>query len=133
MFTSCHSRVDSNIIVHTLVIERNVRGMSKEEKNLGLIAKDILLYNDTIVKGGNKCTRTTTVCGKILKYIFAEREWTFDFVGQLLGMTAQSVNHIVNRQHENSFNPVYLRRLCKSLNIDYDYFCELRDLIVSMG
>lgn len=133
MFISCLARTVGHITALILVIGRNVREMSKEERNWDCLAKEVKLYNDTFVNGGNKCTHKTSVYGKILKYIFAEREWTFEFVGQLLGMTAQNVNYIVNRMSENSFSPIYVRRLCKNLNIDYEYVCELRDAMIAMG
>ena len=133
MFINCHLKRGLNITALILVTERNVRKMNLVQRDLEVVAKEIMLFNDTFVNGGNKCTHNTSVYGKILKYIFAEREWTFEFVGQLLGMTAQNVNYIVNRMSENSFSPIYVRRLCKNLNIDYEYVCKLRDAMIAMG
>lgn len=98
---------------------------SEEKKDLREIAENIISYNDTISKGGNICKRKVNVYGKVLKYIFADREWTFEFVGQLIGYSAQGVNYIVNRMDEKAFNCIFINKLCKKLDIDVNYFNSL--------
>jgi hypothetical protein len=107
--------------------------MKSELEKVRQKALDIVSFNNVNYNGGNKCTHKTSVYGKIFKYIFAEREWTFAFAGQLLGTTGQNVNYIVNRMPEERFSNVYLRRLCGKLSVDYEEFSDLAEAIKTMG
>lgn len=90
-------------------------------------AKNIIQYNLERVKTqGNKLKHKGNQYGFTLKYIFAIKDLSFIDVGNILGVTAQAVNHLVNRQKEDSFkNIVFVKKLCQKLNIDYKYFMEL--------
>lgn len=103
--------------------------MEQQKSELYSKAKEIINFNSSLSKGGYVCSHKVSVYGKVLKYIFAEREWTFMFVGELLSMTPQNVNYIVNRMNDNNFNCIFLKRICNRLSIDYDYFCKLCDIV----
>lgn len=76
--------------------------------------------------GGYRLARKCNCYGLTLKYLFAKNNLTYKKVGNLLGITAQGVNHLVNRTSEyNLEDTQYLEDLCKTLSIDYEYFNEL--------
>lgn len=95
-------------------------------------ALDIVSFNKTFYRGGNKLKHETSAYGKVFKYIFAEREWTFAFVGELINTTGQNVNYIVNRMPNNRFSSIYLKKLCKKLDIDFEEFNALCNIIIEM-
>lgn len=76
--------------------------------------------------GGNKLNRKCNCYGLTLKYLFSMKGLSFKNVGEKLGVTAQSINHLVNRASEESFDDIfYMKSLCFKLNIDYQYFKDL--------
>lgn len=97
-------------------------------------ASNIVNFNAKARKcGGNKLSRKCNCYGLTLKYIFSLKGLTYQDVGALIGVTAQSVNHLVNRASEESFKDIiYLKYLCKRLNIDYQYFNELCEEVRSI-
>lgn len=99
--------------------------MEYQKEELHRKALDIMSFNDNIVKGGNAKKHKTSIFGKILKFIFAERNWSFEDVGNFLCMTPQNINYIVNRMDEKSFNVIYVSELCRKLQIDIDFFYGL--------
>ena len=75
-------------------------------------------------------TRKPTSFGITLRYLFAVKDLSFQQVGDILGITRQAVNHIVNRMAEENFDKiVFAEKMCKKLNIDYAYFCNLCDKV----
>lgn len=97
-------------------------------------ATNIVKFNAKARKcGGNKLMRKCNCYGLTLKYIFAIKGLTYQDVGGIIGVTAQSVNHLVNRASEESFeDEIYMKYLCNKLNIDYQYFLELCGQVRSM-
>lgn len=114
-----------NINVVIPVIWRKLGIMEYQKEELHRKALDIMSFNDNIVKGGNAKKHKTSIFGKILKFIFAERNWSFEDVGNFLCMTPQNINYIVNRMDEKSFNVIYVSELCRKLQIDIDFFYGL--------
>ena len=90
-------------------------------------AKKVVQFNPKARKcGGNKLLHDCNCYGMTLKYLFAIRDLTYKSVGEILGITAQAVNNLVNRTKEcNISGTKYLENLCKKLNIDYIYFNDL--------
>lgn len=90
-------------------------------------AKNIIQYN--LSNGRKNCKKLThkgNQYGFTLKYLFAIKDLSFINVGEILGVTAQAVNYLVNRQKEETFeNIVFVKKLCNKLNIDYQYFMDL--------
>lgn len=92
-------------------------------------AKKVVRYKPKSRKGGGyELSHQCNCYGLTLKYIFALKELTFKKVGNILGVTPQSINHLVNRTAEyNIENEIFLEKLCNQLSINYDYFrmlCE---------
>lgn len=94
-------------------------------------AKNIVNFNAKARKcGGNRLRRKCNCYGLTLKYLFSMKGLTYKNVGDLMGVTAQSINHLVNRSPEDSFGDIaYIKHLCKTLNIDYQYFNDLCDTV----
>lgn len=83
--------------------------------------------------GGNMLSRKCNCYGLTLKYMFAVRGLSFQDVARVVGVTPQSINHLVNRASERSFkDKVYMEYLCRKLNIDYQYFMELAEQVRSI-
>ena len=76
-------------------------------------------------KGANKPTRRMNPYGVALKYIFAIRDWTFEDASKFCDCTPQNMNYILNRKKANSFNTIYIDKLCSYFNIDRLYFRDL--------
>lgn len=90
-------------------------------------SENIIHFNAKAMKcGGNNLTRKCNCYGLTLKYLFAVKDLSYKQVGEILGITPQAVNHLVNRTSEKNFeNIVFVSKMCKKLNIDYQYFCDL--------
>lgn len=104
------------------------------ELQLSQEAQNVLEFHPKARKcGGNKLKRKCNCYGLTLKYLFALKGFTYEDVGERLGISAQSVNHLVNRASEESFNDkIYLQSVCKKLNIDYNYFTDLCNYVRGM-
>ena len=78
--------------------------------------------------GGNALKRRCNCYGMTLKYLFALKELTYQKVGDILKITPQAVNYLVNRSSEyNIADTFFLENLCRKLNIDYRYFMDLSE------
>ncbi len=90
-------------------------------------AKNVVNFDAKAMKcGGNKLKHQRNHFGMTFKYLFAIKDLTFKEVGEILGMSAQSINHLVNRTRAQSFeNNPFVKRMCNLLNIDYQYFIDL--------
>ena len=90
-------------------------------------ALNIVKFNAKSRKcGGNRLSRKCNCYGLTLKYLFSMKGLSYQEVGNKFGVTAQSINHLVNRASEDSFeNIFYVKFICKTLNIDYQYFNDL--------
>lgn len=97
-------------------------------------ANNVIHFNPKARKcGGNKLNRKCNCYGLTLKYIFSLKGLTYEDVGEIIGVTAQSVNHLVNRASEESFsNERYMKYLCQKLNVDYQYFKDLTECVRSI-
>ena len=83
--------------------------------------------------GGNKLNRKCNCYGLTLKYLFSLKGLTYQDVGSRIGVTAQSINHLVNRASEESFSDTfYMKAFCRRLNIDYQYFQDLCEEVRSI-
>ena len=76
--------------------------------------------------------RKTTAYGIALKYIFALRDWQMKDASAKVGISPQSLNYIVNRQAEDRFDPIYVRKLCNKFGVDSEYFVDLVSEIKSI-
>lgn len=94
-------------------------------------ANKIIHFNPKARKcGGNKLNRKCNCYGLTLKYIFSVRGLSYKDVGTIIGVTPQSINHLVNRASEESFSDEqYMKYLCKKLNVDYQYFKDLAECV----
>lgn len=90
-------------------------------------ALNIINFNAKARKcGGNRLRRKCNCYGLTLKYLFSMKGLSYTDVGKKIGVKAQSINHLVNRAPEESFDDIfYMRNLCNKLNIDYQYFMDL--------
>lgn len=66
-----------------------------------------------------------TAYGIAFKYIFELRDWQMKDASKIAGMSPQSLNYIVNKQPEDRFDPVYIRKLCNKFSVDSAYFVDL--------
>lgn len=83
--------------------------------------------------GGNKLKNAGNCFGLTLKYLFAMKGLSYRDVGARMDVTAQTINHLVNRSPESSFNDIfYLKKLCSRTNIDYQYFMDLARTVKEM-
>lgn len=82
--------------------------------------------------GGNELKRKCNCYGLTLKYMFAIKDLTYKDVGDIVGVTAQSINYLVNRASEESFTDIYMKHLCRKLSIDYQYFRDLSEQVRSI-
>lgn len=97
------------------------------ETQLEQEAKNIIQFDSKGMKcGGNALKRECNCYGMTLKYLFAVKELSYKQVGEILGISSQGVNHLVNRTKERNFqNNVFVRKICTKLGIDYLYFYDL--------
>ena len=116
------------INVHALVARRRKQEMLNiKETQLIDEAKKVVQFNPKARKcGGNKLSHNCNCYGMTLKYLFAVKDLTFKSVGEILGITPQAVNNLVNRTKESNLSgTIFLENLCNKLNIDYIYFNDL--------
>lgn len=80
--------------------------------------------------GGYALKHKCNCYGLTFKYIFHIKNLTFVDVGNLIGLTPQAINHIVNRMPKKSFmDEDFVERICKKLRIDTEYFYELSEKV----
>ena len=117
------------INAHTHVIVRSWKMNLINQVQVQDEAKNIIKFNAKARKcGGNRTKRRCNCYGLTLKYLFALKGLSYKKVRDLIGVTAQSINHLVNRSKEESVNDfIYMKSFCRKLNIDYQYFQELCD------
>ena len=73
----------------------------------------------------NRCRRKLNAYGIAFKYIFALRDLTFKDVATKMKYSPQGINYIVNRMSEDSFDCVFVQKMCDILNLDYYYFKDM--------
>lgn len=76
--------------------------------------------------GGNKLTHKPSSYGVALKWLIYIRGMTYaQFAQRYNGTTAQNANHLINRVSKDRIFDDDLDKMCKVLNVKYEYFIEL--------
>lgn len=76
-------------------------------------------------KGGFELKRKSNPYGIALKYIFIIKDMSYSDVAQLLDLSPQAINNIVNRMKVDRFDEFYVDKLCDKLSVDSGYFLDL--------
>lgn len=94
---------------------------------VSVTARKIIRFNEKSVNNVNPLVHKPSVYGMVLKYFLYLRKIPFSRFGKALGITAQGVNHLLNRSSRVNFYDDDLENYCRLIGVDYGYFCELVD------
>lgn len=94
-------------------------------------ARRVINYDaKKIVGGGYKRVHEPCSYARVIKYLLYKFRMTFKDFGSGLGnLTAQGVNHILNRVPKDRYTDEDIDRYCKVLKINRAYFIKLSDKV----
>lgn len=85
----------------------------------------IRFFNDNRIITGNPLKRMPCAYGIAFRYMFAKRDLNLSKAAKKIGISSQSLNYIINRASEKTYNYFYVDNWCRLFNIDTEYFLSL--------
>ena len=92
-----------------------------------IIAKRVVAFDAKAkVGGGYKLKHEPCSYALIVKYLLDRKDMTYKHLGVRLGnITAQAVNHMLNRVPKSAYSENDLDKLCEIFKLEREFFDEL--------
>lgn len=96
-------------------------------ENIDIIAKRVVAFDAKAkVGGGYKLKHEPCSYAFIVKYLLDRKDMTYKQLGEKLGnITAQAVNHTLNRIPKSAYSDNDLDKLCEIFKLEREFFDEL--------
>ena len=87
----------------------------------------VLKYDAKQRYSGYDLSNKPCAYGMVLKYYFKKRGWSYKLAGEYLNISAQGINHIVNRMPKDRYFEEDIERYCNAFGINQTHFLHLSE------
>lgn len=77
------------------------------------------------VAGGYGLKHKPSCYGIVLKYLLYTKNLTYVKASKILGITAQGLNHMINRTEDDRFDELVVEHYCNAFKIDEQFFIDV--------
>ena len=77
------------------------------------------------IGGGYELAHKPSSYGLVIKYLLYTKKLTYAKASKMLGITAQGLNHMINRTEDDRFDEDVIDRYCNAFKINKQFFKDV--------